>query len=765
MVAAGGGGGSKQGSIAVGGAGGGITANNISNRGIAYGGTQTKGGVGAISAITGGNGSFGLGGSGKSGNSGYSGGGGGGYFGGGGGGVDGSADDDGAGAGGSSYISGQSGCNSYSDTNVANQFVFIGSSYHYSGKYFINTVMVDGNGVLWNGETTTNYSMPTHDGTSTMTGNAGNGYAKITIRKIESKSNDELTAIADSTDSMWVYTYVGDYQEFTVKVDGVYHIDAYGAEGGARGNLGGKGAYIKGDIYLTKGTKFYIYVGGAPDVDTTSYNGGASGWAAGGGATDIRTVKGSSWDDFDSLKSRIMVAAGGGGGSKQSGVVGGSGGALAATDISGRGIAYGGKQNIGGFGAASTYNGSAGGFGMGGSGTSGSSGYSGGGGGGYYGGGGGGVDGGGDDDGSGAGGSSYISGYTGCDSLDENSTSNNIIHTGNSNHYSGYVFTNSQMQAGVNSGSGKVVIQLINITSTAPTTNNQTVWTYSANQKYEKFTAPYTGTYSVQLWGAQGSTRSNAGGKGAYTSGEITLTKGTTLYVYVGTMPTAPYTIYNGGGAGWAAGGGATDIRVTPTSQLTGWNEAVSLKSRIMVAAGGGGGSKFNAGGAGGGLAADNTSGRGIAYGGTQVAGGSGATSTHNGGPGSFGIGGTGTSGHDGYSAGGGAGWYGGGGGGVDGGSDDDGGGAGGSSYISGHEGCIAVTSNGTAKTSTYSDVSDSVSYTGYRFMHTVMIDGAGYSWSTTKSSASSGMPTYDGLSTMIGNTGNGYAKITYLGE
>ena len=45
------------------------------------------------------------------------------------------------------------------------------------------------------------------------------------------------------------------------------------------------------------------------------------------------------------------------------------------------------------------------------------------------------------------------------------------------------------------------------------------------------------------------------------------------------------------------------------------------------------------------------------------------------------------------------------------------------------------------------------------------MIDGAGCKWTTEKTSDCSGMPTHDGKSTMTGNTGNGYAKITYLGN
>lgn len=45
------------------------------------------------------------------------------------------------------------------------------------------------------------------------------------------------------------------------------------------------------------------------------------------------------------------------------------------------------------------------------------------------------------------------------------------------------------------------------------------------------------------------------------------------------------------------------------------------------------------------------------------------------------------------------------------------------------------------------------------------MIDGAGYPWTTKKESSSIGMPSPISSSIITGNTGNGYAKITYLGE
>ena len=48
----------------------------------------------------------------------------------------------------------------------------------------------------------------------------------------------------------------------------------------------------------------------------------------------------------------------------------------------------------------------------------------------------------------GSGGSGFISGHAGCNAINQNSTSTKITHTGQPNHYSGYVFTNTVMKAG-----------------------------------------------------------------------------------------------------------------------------------------------------------------------------------------------------------------------------------------------------------------------------------------------------------------------------
>lgn len=260
-----------------------------------------------------------------------------------------------------------------------------------------------------------------------------------------------------------IYNFVNDAQTFVAPVSGNYRIECWGASGGTSVTgydsidnqaYAGKGAYTAGTIHLNAGETLYVYVGGC----SNRFNGGGD-----SGATDIRLVKGSTWKDFDSLKSRVMVAAGGGVGvyngphgfeHVQFALYGGAGGALvggsgqhfavpgyeghARSSPTGAGQTYGGRgyrqvdYNNEGAGTQ-TYTGT---FGVA---------HSYGGGGGYYGGACSGSNG---NWYSGSGGSSYVSGYAGCNSISASATANNLVHTGSPNHYSGIVFSDPQMIAG-----------------------------------------------------------------------------------------------------------------------------------------------------------------------------------------------------------------------------------------------------------------------------------------------------------------------------
>lgn len=277
------------------------------------------------------------------------------------------------------------------------------------------------------------------------------------------KSRDEAKTLLNEFYEEYEFDYTGSAQNFVAKRDGYYKVELWGAQGGSNElSSGGKGAYTEGIIYLSKNQNIYIYVGSEgktireSDV-TAGYNGGGSGTflsnlsssetlslygGGGGGATDIRLVDGD-WNNASSLKSRIMVAAGGSGASNWSNPKDGSaGGAINGLDgkfySSGTEeftISKGATQNSGGIGANNSVNG---GYGYG---ATPNSNFGSGAGGGYYGGGSGsGTD---ASVGTGSSGSSFISGYNGCDAIDENGN-----HTGQATHYSKMIFENSNMISG-----------------------------------------------------------------------------------------------------------------------------------------------------------------------------------------------------------------------------------------------------------------------------------------------------------------------------
>ena len=322
------------------------------------------------------------------------------------------------------------------------------------------------------------------------------------------------------------------------------------------------------------------------------------------------------------------------------------------------------------------------------------------------------------------------------------------------------------------------------------------VWEFEQEDNGQEFRVPCSGEYKVELWGAGGSAHTNniiGPGNGGYTSGKINLKIKTKYYIYVGNndnLNDESYYHYNGGGSGEASGGGSTDIRISNGN----WNDFVSLKSRIMVASGGGGGfyrlnTLNHKPGHGGGLIGYDADAeysydvlksplleKGYSgHGGRQTMGGNGGiavcssyrwTCNYDNINGKFGMGGYGiidNDSHDsgGDSSGGGSGYYGGGHG-IHPGSTWSGGG-GGSSFISGHNGCDAISEQSTENSIIHTG--QSVHYSGLHFTDTVMIDGAGYQWTDHKldNLGVVGMPTHDGTGTMTGNEGDGFAKITLI--
>lgn len=202
----------------------------------------------------------------------------------------------------------------------------------------------------------------------------------------------------------------------------------------------------------------------------------------------------------------------------------------------------------------------------------------------------------------------------------------------------------------------------------------------------QTFTAPVTGNYNLQVWGASGGNSSSGylGGNGGYSKGTISLNKDDVLYIYVGgkglngvSGNTSQVGGYNGGGKSsgsssisygiGGSGGGATHI-----AKVDGLLSTLSTStSNILLVAGAGGGAadyRGYIGGAGGGT----TGTTGIGYNasrqataGSQTTGGAPGYNATTEMTGSFGKGGDAysvSSRHT-FSGGGGAGFYGGGGG------------------------------------------------------------------------------------------------------
>ena len=129
---------------------------------------------------------------------------------------------------------------------------------------------------------------------------------------------------------------------------------------------------------------------------------------------------------------------------------------------------------------------------------------------------------------------------------------------------------------------------------------------YDYTGSVQTFTAPVSGTYQLEVWGAQGG---SSGGVGGYSVGTYTLTANQKIYINIGGAGGNGVNGaggYNGGGRGYAStavcagGGGATHI-----ATISGLLSTLSSnKDKILIVAGGGGGYCENGGtgGVGGGI-------------------------------------------------------------------------------------------------------------------------------------------------------------------
>jgi len=236
---------------------------------------------------------------------------------------------------------------------------------------------------------------------------------------------------------------------------------------------------------------------------------------------------------------------------------------------------------------------------------------------------------------------------------------------------------------------------------TSVSSSGSQTFNYTGSQ--QTFTVPSgVSTITIKVWGGQGgsggyyssATYCSTGGKGGYATGDLSVTAGNTVYVYVGGqgegfatcntyMRSQPQKFggWNGGGNGYGGtypgtgGGGASDIRYGGTS----------ISDRKIIAGGGGGGgnaytsTQLSNGGAGGGASGETMANSTQFYNRTP---GSGATQS------SGNSSGVGSSANQNLSGGGGGGYYGGGIG------NNSTGGGGGSGYIGGVSNGSTITGN-----------------------------------------------------------------------
>ena len=254
------------------------------------------------------------------------------------------------------------------------------------------------------------------------------------------------------------------------------------------------------------------------------------------------------------------------------------------------------------------------------------------------------------------------------------------------------------------------------------------------------------GTYIFECWGAQGGSTSGdggtgTGGKGGYSTGELTLSSNTTVYVYAGgqgqSMTNTNTTYaggFNGGGACRSSrtgnrsgtGGGASDIRIGTDS----------LYARVIVAGGGGGFGYNYAGGVGGGESGTRGSSSG-GQPGTQTAAGT-ANRDNNATAAAFGVGGgsNGTATSNYIISGGGGGWYGG-----------------------AHHSALTTSTRGGGGGSGYVYTSSTAS----NYPSGCLLNSTYYLSNASTAAGNTSMPKVDGTGNETGHSGNGYVRITKI--
>lgn len=516
----------------------------------------------------------------------------------------------GSGAGGSSFISGYTGCNAIEETSTLENIVHTGNSMHYSGLSFIDSQMINGN-----------TSMPSQDGSTTMIGNSEDGYAKISF--ISDLSSDSSLKSLKIDKGTMVEEFSPELHEYTVKLNEDEYIVNFELETNDPLASVEKSEYVnvsvpagnsrhKINVYAQDGTRTQYIINFERTANSYEYINGV-------------TINGKYYKFIDGIYNYKIILP-----YDEDDLI----------DITTDYLRP--SQNIQGLGTfvlkhnnyqatikvtsedktkTTIYNLNI------------------------------------VKENSNKLKSLEVSGFNIGENFDPDIREYDLIIAPGINNldifatpYDSSSVVKIEGNTNIPEENGKVTITVSNtqiaediIYTINISKNVGTLKEYSATGDYEEFIAPVNGKYKIELWGASGSRGSTQTGYGAYTSGEIELKRGENLYLYVG--KSGDKGGYNGGGGNYNSkgtasysGGGATDVRLTSGT----WNDITSLRSRIMVAAGGGGHYGYNPAtysGSGGGLTGyGGTAHPIVGYrgnGASQTAGGSG--SKQNGG---FGYGG-----------------------------------------------------------------------------------------------------------------------------
>ncbi|MDP5275233.1 glycine-rich protein [Chengkuizengella axinellae] len=337
------------------------------------------------------------------------------------------------------------------------------------------------------------------------------------VEIVELNSNGQTTYTFKNTST----GSSGTIQTWTVPETAEYTIEAWGAEGG---RYGGKGAYVSGTFELTAEDSIKILVGQEGSYSNSAPSGGGGTFvvansdlpliiAGGGGGACYSTTSSDGKGTYSSSPD--------GGNSGGDGAAGGGGFSLDGEDGH---TTHGGYSFLnGGYGGPGDDGGASGGFGGGG---------------------------GGDDDDESCSGPGGGGGYRG-----GNGGSNGSYATGGYSYNAG---SNQASSSGSRSAHGLVVITLesefLVLWDAGNDENYNATFNHTSigrNGTIQVWTAPYTATYRIEVWGAQGgNSEGGNGGKGASIGGDFMISAGESFSILVGQQGENLDNCNTGGGGG-----------------------------------------------------------------------------------------------------------------------------------------------------------------------------------------------------------------------